>query len=193
MPDEVRKMRLDTTVGMFLSNAIAFFIIITVASTVGAMGSTQISTAADAANALRPFAGDFAFVLFALGIVGTGLLAVPVLAGSVAYAVAETFGWKAGLGKRFGQATGFYLVIAAVSVVGLLVNFTPIGPIKMLYYAAMLNGVLAPPLLIIILLIGNNKTILGDHTNGTFSNALIGATAVIMAGVGIATAATFFL
>jgi Mn2+/Fe2+ NRAMP family transporter len=104
--------------------------------------------------------------------VGTGLLAVPVLAGSAGYAVAEAFGWSEGLGKRLSQARGFYGVIIVATVIGLVVNFTPIGAITMLYYSAMLNGVLAPPLMVLILLIGNNKKILGERTNSTLSNTL---------------------
>lgn len=169
---DIRQMRLDTFLGMFFSNLITFFIILTVAATLGGTNAHQIKTAADAAEALRPLAGDFAFLLFALGILGTGLLAVPVLAGSAAYAVSEAFNWKVGLGKRFKQAHGFYGVITIATLVGLLVNFTSVGSMTMLYYAAMLNGVLAPPLLILILFIGNNKKILGENTNSPLSNYL---------------------
>ena len=154
---DIRNMRIDTALGMLFSNVITFFIIITVASTLSANGVHTIETAADAANALKPLAGNFAFLLFALGILGTGLLAVPVLAGSAAYAVAEALHWNEGLGKTFNQAHGFYGVIAASTLVGLLVNFSPIPPMTMLYYTAILNGVLAPPLLVLILLISNNK------------------------------------
>jgi NRAMP (natural resistance-associated macrophage protein)-like metal ion transporter len=169
---DVRQMRIDTILGMFFSQAIMFFIIVTVAATLAVSGTTTIATAADAAAALRPVAGNFAFMLFALGIIGTGLLAVPVLAGSAGYALAEALGWKVGLGKRFSQAKGFYVIIAVATLVGLLVNFSSIAPMTMLYYAAMLNGVLAPPLMILILFIANNSTILGKHTNSWFSNTL---------------------
>lgn len=184
---DVRRMRFDTASGMLFSNLITFFIILTVAGTLGVSGITDINTAADAAQALRPIAGDFAFLLFALGIIGTGLLAVPVLAGSAGYAVAEAFGWKEGLGRRFIQAPAFYSVIALATLVGLLVNFSSIGSMKMLYYAAMLNGVLAPPLLIIILLISNNKKILGSRTNSWLSNVLGITITVVMSLVSIAT------
>ncbi|HEY6018813.1 MAG TPA: divalent metal cation transporter [Candidatus Paceibacterota bacterium] len=170
--NDLSQMRTDTALGMLFSQVITFFIIVTVASTLGSHGITTINTAADAANALRPFAGDFAFILFALGIVGTGLLAVPVLAGSAAYAVAESFNWRVGLGKKFNKAPGFYGIIAVATIVGLVVNFSSIGPMTMLYYAAMLNGVLAPPLMILILLIANNKKIVGIHTNSKLSNTL---------------------
>ena len=169
---DVRQMRIDTILGMFFSQAIMFFIIVTVAATLAVSGTHAIATAADAAAALRPVAGDFAFLLFALGIIGTGLLAVPVLAGSAGYALAEALGWKVGLGKRFSQAKGFYVIIAVATLVGLLVNFSSIAPMTMLYYAAMLNGVLAPPLMILILFIANNSNILGKHTNSWFSNTL---------------------
>lgn len=190
---DVQKMRYDTALGMFFSNFITFFIIVTVASTLGSAGIRSIDTAAEAAEALRPFAGDFAFLLFTLGILGTGLLAVPVLAGSAGYAIAEAFNWKAGLGKRFGQAPGFYLVIAAVTVIGLLVNLAPIGSITLLYYAAMINGVLAPPLMIIILLIANNRTIMGNRTNGALGNTLGILITAIMSVVGVATMWTVFV
>lgn len=169
---DVRQMRIDTILGMFFSQAVMFFIILTVAATLSTSGVNTIATAADAAAALRPVAGNFAFILFALGIIGTGLLAVPVLAGSAGYALAEAFGWKVGLGKRFSQAKGFYGIIAVATLVGLLVNFSSIAPMTMLYYAAMLNGVLAPPLMILILFIANNTKILGKHTNSWFSNTL---------------------
>jgi len=171
-PTDIRQMRVDTILGMFFSQVVMFFIIVTVAATLAVSGTHMIATAADAAAALKPVAGNFAFVLFALGIIGTGLLAVPVLAGSAGYALSEALGWKVGLGKRFGQARGFYGVIVVATLVGLLVNFSSIAPMTMLYYAAMLNGVLAPPLMILILCIANNSKILGEHTNSRFSNTL---------------------
>lgn len=163
-------MRLDTSVGMIFSNLITFFIIATAASTLFAHGITTIETADQAALALRPFAGDFAFLLFALGIIGTGLLAVPVLAGSASYAVAEMMNWTEGLGKKFTQAHGFYGVITVATLIGLLVNFTPIAPFQMLYYTAVLNGICVPPLIVFILLIANNKKIMGMRTNSRLSN-----------------------
>jgi NRAMP (natural resistance-associated macrophage protein)-like metal ion transporter len=180
---DVAQMRIDTALGMLFSNLITFFIITSVAATLGGMG--QISTAADAAAALRPVAGNFAFLLFALGIVGTGFLAVPVLAGSAGYAVAEAFGWREGLGKKYSQAPGFYGVIALVTLVGLLVNFSSVGAMTILYWAAMLNGVLAPPLLIILLMIGNNKKIMGARTNSWLSNLLGIVTALVMGGIAL--------
>jgi Mn2+/Fe2+ NRAMP family transporter len=167
---ELSQMRIDTTSGMFVSNLVTFFIIITAASTLGGAGLTSITSAAQVAESLRPLAGDFAFLLFAIGIIGTGLLAVPVLAGSASYAVSEAFGWKEGLGKTFTQARGFYIIIILSLIIGMSVNILDINPITMLYYSAILNGLLAPPLMILILLIGNNKKILGRHVNGKLGN-----------------------
>jgi len=182
---DISRMRTDTALGMFFSQVITVCIIVSVAATLGVHGITQINTAADAAQALRPLAGDFAYLLFALGIIGTGLLAIPVLAGSVGYAVAEAFGWEVGLGKRFGQARGFYLIIALVTALGLLVNFIHISPMLMLYYSAVVNGVLAPPLMVILLLIGNNKKIMGAHTNSWISNAALISITTVMAAVAV--------
>ncbi|PIR93629.1 iron transporter [Candidatus Falkowbacteria bacterium CG10_big_fil_rev_8_21_14_0_10_39_11] len=169
---ELKAIKIDTIIGMFFSNLIMFFIIVTTASTLGLHGITDIQTADQAAMALRPIAGDFAYLLFALGIIGTGLLAVPVLAGSASYALAESFGMKEGLYKKFKQAHGFYGVITVATIVGLLINFTPISPFKMLYYTAVLNGVCAPPFMVIIMLIANNKKIMGKYTNKKWSNWL---------------------
>ncbi|MCI0479098.1 divalent metal cation transporter [Candidatus Uhrbacteria bacterium] len=168
----LKRMRTDTVSGMLLSNVIMFFIILTAASTLHAHGVTDIETAADAAEALRPLAGDVTFLVFALGILGTGLLAIPVLAGSAAYAVAEIRGWKSGLSRTASEAKGFYAVIALIVAVGFLVNFLGIPPFKMLYYTAVLNGIAAPPLLFVILRIGNDRRIMGRHVNGRVSNAL---------------------
>ena len=169
---DIMDMRLDTTIGMFFSNLVTFFIIISAASTLHVHNILFIQTADQAASALKPFAGDFAFFLFALGIIGTGLLAVPILAGSASYAISESFGWKTGLYRKVKKAHGFYAVIAIAMVIGVLVNFTPIKPFQMLYYTAILNGVCAPPLMALIMFIGNNKKIMGEHTNSNFSNIL---------------------
>jgi Mn2+/Fe2+ NRAMP family transporter len=177
---DIKNLRIDTITGMLFSNLIMFFIIITAASTLGAQGITSIETADQAASALRPLAGEFTFLLFAAGIIGTGLLAVPVLAGSASYALAETFNLKAGLGKKFNQARAFYLIIIVATLGGVLVNFTPIKPFQMLYYTAVLNGICAPPLLALIMLIGNNKKIMGVHANSRFSNILGWTITIIM-------------
>ncbi|MFA6608767.1 MAG: divalent metal cation transporter [Candidatus Paceibacterota bacterium] len=181
--NDVRQMRTDTAFGMFVSNLVTFFIIITVAGTLGANGVTEITSAAQVASSLEPLAGKFASLLFTLGIVGTGLLAVPVLAGSAAYAISEAFGWEEGLGKKFSHARAFYAVIIIATLVGLLVNLSTIDPIVMLYYAAILNGLLAPPLMILVLLIANNKKILGDKVNGKLGNILGVIITIIMSAL----------
>lgn len=167
---DLKVMRMDTLIGMFFSNLVMFFIIVTAASTIGANGIRNIETASQAALTLKPFAGEFAFLLFTLGILGTGLLAVPILAGSASYAVSETVGWRAGLSKRFSQAQGFYLLIIVSTFLGFLVNFLGIKPFSLLYYTAILNGLCAPPLLLLILLIANNKKVMGARVNGVLSN-----------------------
>lgn len=169
---DVKSMRLDTIMGMFFSQLVMFFIILTTASTLNVHGITNIETATQAADALRPFAGNFAYLLFAAGIIGTGLLAVPVLAGSASYAISEAFGWREGLYRKFNRAHGFYGVITIATLVGLLVNFIGIKPFQMLYYTAVINGIIAPILLIGILLIVNNKLIMGKYVNSFFSNVL---------------------
>lgn len=188
---DIRQMRMDTIAGMFLSNLIMFFIIVTTASTLHANSIFSIQTAAQAAEALKPVAGDFAFLLFAAGILGAGLLSVPILAGSASYAVSESLGWKAGLSLKFKKAHKFYGIITIATLVGLLVNFTPIQPFQMLYYTAVLNGVCAPPLLILIMLIGNNKKVMKEHTNSRFSNILGWVITAIMTIASIALILSF--
>ncbi len=169
---DIKQMRFDTVVGMFFSNLIMFFIILTAASTLGVHGIGNIETAQQAAEALRPLAGNLAFLLFAIGIIGTGLLSVPILAGSASYAVSEAFGWREGLYQKLQKAHGFYGVITIATLIGILINFTPIKPFQMLYYTAILNGIAAPPLMILILRISNNSRIMGTYTNTKFSNVL---------------------
>ena len=187
---EISLMRKDVAVGMGFSQAIMWFIIITTAGTLHVHGLTDIVTADEAAHALEPLvktfphAGELAKTIFALGIIGTGLLAIPVLAGSSAYALSEEFGWKEGLSKKFKQAKGFYLIIAASTVVGLWVNFANIDPIKALIYAAVINGIIAVPLLVAIMKIGNDKQILENKTNGKISN-IVGWIAVGVMGFSV--------
>jgi NRAMP (natural resistance-associated macrophage protein)-like metal ion transporter len=184
---ELHGMRTDTVIGMFFSNLVMFFVILTAATTLASNGITNIETASQAAEALRPLAGDFAFVLFALGILGTGMLAVPVLAGSAAYAVSEAMSWHGGLSKKLKEAPGFYGIIILSTLVGLLVNYMGIPPFKMLYYTAILNGIAAPVLIVMILAISNNKRIMGKHVNGAASN-IVGwllAAVMILALVGL--------
>lgn len=173
-------LRLDTTFGMLFSNIIAWFIIITTGATLYPNGIRSIETAADAAIALKPLAGEWAFLIFALGIIGTGMLAIPVLAGSVAYAVAELFDIKAGLDYTLKEAPGFYGILSAVMILGLLVNVLPIAPMQFLYYTAVVNGICACPLIFIIIHLANNKSFMGDCYNGKLSNILSIITFIIM-------------
>jgi NRAMP (natural resistance-associated macrophage protein)-like metal ion transporter len=158
---ELRRMALDTTVGMIFSNVIAYCIILTAAVTLAASGVKDIQTAADAANALRPIAGDFTFLLFALGIIGTGLLAIPVLAGSAAYGVAEAFGWPSTLEAKFPEAVGFYVIISAATIIGFAMGFTPIDPIQLLVWSAVINGVVAVPIMVMMMLIVTRRSAMG--------------------------------
>lgn len=181
VPGEIRNMRVDVWVGMFVSNIVMFFIIVLCGAALHSQGITNIETAADAANALRPFAGDFAYVLFALGIIGTGMLAIPVLAGSAAYAVSESFGWRFGLYRKLKEAYAFYGVIAFATGVGILLNFIGLDPIEALIYSAVANGVVAPIILFLIVHMGSRSDIMGTHKNGTFSNLFGWITVVLMA------------
>jgi len=158
---ELTRISIDTTVGMVFSNILAYFIIIATASTLHALGLTQIQTAAEAAEALRPIAGDLAFLLFALGIIGTGLLAIPVLAGSAAYAVAEVFGWPSTLEAKFPEAIGFYTIISAATLIGFAMSFLPINPIELLVWTAVINGVVAVPIMAMMMLIVTNRAAMG--------------------------------
>jgi NRAMP (natural resistance-associated macrophage protein)-like metal ion transporter len=158
---EIERIALDTGVGMTFSNIIAFFIILTTAAVLNAGGVTNIHSAAEAAEALRPLAGDLTFVLFALGIVGTGLLAVPVLAGSAAYCVSEAFGWPATLEAKAPDAVGFYSIIAAATVVGLALGYTPIDPIQMLIWSAVLNGIVAVPIMAVMMVVVTRLSVMG--------------------------------
>ena len=158
----LRRIKLDTYVGMGFSNLIAFFIILSAAVTLHVAGITQIQTSAQAAQALRPIAGDFCFLLFSLGIIGTGMLAVPVLAGATAYAVADSFGWRQGLDRKLFEATEFYAIIAFATLGGLLLDFTPIDPIKALFWSAVINGVIAVPIMIVMMLMATRVEVMGQ-------------------------------
>jgi NRAMP (natural resistance-associated macrophage protein)-like metal ion transporter len=175
---EVKIMRADVMIGMAFSLLIMYAIMVSTAGTLHANGITDIATADQAAKALEPLvksfpnAGEISETIFALGIIGTGLLAVPVLAGSCGYALSEAFGWRQGLSRKFGQAKHFYLVIAASTIIGLWINFTNIDPIKALIYTAVINGIVAVPMLFVIMRIANDKKILGDMKNNRLSNVL---------------------
>ena len=161
-PAEFARIRIDTYVGMALSNLVALFIVITTAATLNAHGVTDIQTSSQAAEALRPIAGPFAFALFAIGIIGTGLLALPVLAGSAAYALGEAMQWPVGLAQKAERARGFYATIIVATVIGAVINFTPIDPIKALFWSAVINGIVAVPVMITMMLMTQRKDIMGD-------------------------------
>jgi NRAMP (natural resistance-associated macrophage protein)-like metal ion transporter len=163
-PDAIERIRLDTCVGMAFSNLVALAIIVTTAATLHAAGVTEIESSSEAAEALRPVAGPFAFALFTLGIVGTGLLAVPVLAGSAAYALGEARKWPIGLARKPKKAKAFYLALATATFIGILINFSPINPIKALYWSAVINGVVAVPVMAIMMLMAVNPRVMGKFT-----------------------------
>jgi Mn2+/Fe2+ NRAMP family transporter len=184
---ELRRMQWDTWSGMLYSNLTAYFIMLATAVTLHVAGTTDIETAAQAASALRPLAGDFAFALFALGILGVGLIGVPVLAGSGAYALAEAMGWKSGLERKLADARGFYAVIAISVLAGLLIQYSPISPMKALFWSAVINGIVAVPLLVVIVLIASSKSVMGAFTAsrtivilGWITVAVMGLAAVLM-------------
>ena len=159
---ELNRIGWETWVGMGISNLIAFFIILTTAVTLHAAGKTDIQTAEQAAEALKPIAGDAAFVLFSLGLIGTGLLAVPVLAGSAAYAVGEVRGWRTGLERPLREARPFYFVIALAIVLGIAVDFSPLDPIKALIWSAVLNGVIVVPIMAAMMIVASRRKLMGD-------------------------------
>lgn len=158
---ELARIRTDTLVGMGFSHLVALFIVIATAATLHANGITEVESAAQAAEALRPIAGDLAFALFAIGVIGTGMLAVPILAGSAAYAVSEAFNWTEGLNRKPREAKAFYGVIALATLGGVALNFIGIDPMKALYWAAVVNGLLAPPLMVVTMLIASNPVAMG--------------------------------
>jgi Mn2+/Fe2+ NRAMP family transporter len=184
---ELRRIRWDTWSGMFYSNVTAYFIILATAVTLHVAGITDINTAAEAASALRPLAGDFAFILFALGILGVGLIGVPVLAGSGAYALSETMGWNSGLERKAKDARGFYGIISISVLAALVIQYLPISPMKALFWSAVINGVVAVPLMAVIILLVSNKSVMGAFTVGRpyvalgwIATLIMGAAAVWM-------------
>jgi Mn2+/Fe2+ NRAMP family transporter len=182
---EIRKSRRDTLTGMFFSNLVMYFIILTTASTLHAHGLTDIQTAKDAAEALRPLAGKGAYLLFTLGIVGTGMLAVPVLAGSSAYAVAESAAWGASIDRPLKLAPKFYGVLAAAVAIGMGLDFARFNSVRMLFLSAVLNGLLAPPLIVLVILLTSNPAIMGERSNGPVLKSLGWICAAVMAACGI--------
>jgi Mn2+/Fe2+ NRAMP family transporter len=191
--DELRRVQIDTSIGMLLANVVFYFIVMTTAATLYPAGIREITTAKEAAEALRPLAGDKATILFAIGFIGTGLLSIPVLAGSAAYAVAEVFDWREGLENKPAQAPQFYAVIALSTGIGLLIALSGIGAIRALFVAAVVNGVISPVLIAAILVVSNDERVLGPHRNGLWSNVIGGATVAIMGLAAVAMALMFLL
>jgi len=189
--NEMRLMRSDVTIGMALSQLVMWAIIVTTAGSLHNHGITNIQTADQAAKSLEPLvksfpdAGQISKTIFALGVIGTGLVAIPVLAGASAYALSDAFGWKQGLSKSFTRARNFHMVIAASTIIGLLINFTNLDPIKALFYSAVINGIVAVPILIAVMKIANDKKILKDKINGRLSN-VIGWITVMIMGIAVA-------
>jgi NRAMP (natural resistance-associated macrophage protein)-like metal ion transporter len=184
---ELRRIRWDTWSGMLYSDITSFFIILATAVTLNVAGITDIETAAQAASALKPLAGNFAYILFALGILGVGLIGVPVLAGSGAYALSEALGWKSGLELKAVDARGFYGVIAVSVLAGLVIQYSPISPMKALFWSAVINGVVAVPLMVVIILLASKKSVMGAYTAskplialGWIATTVMGAAAVVM-------------
>lgn len=184
---ELRRIHWDTWTGMFYSDLTAYFIILATAVTLHASGVTDIQTAAQAAGALKPLAGNFAFLLFATGIIGVGLIGVPVLAGSAAYALAETMSWRSGLERKAHDARGFYSVIAVSVLAGLVIQYSPISPMKALFWSAVINGIVAVPLMVVIILIASSTSAMGRFASrrfivvlGWIATAIMGIAAAMM-------------
>lgn len=189
---EIKKMRIDVWTGMFVSNSVMFFIIATCAAVLFSNGVTNIASAADAAAALKPLAGDYAFILFALGIVGMGLLAIPILAGSAAFTMAESFKWRSGLERKLHQARPFYGVIILSMILAMDMNFLGIDPIKMLIYSAVANGLVAPVILFLIIRMTSNKKIVKEWVNRPLAVIFGWLIFITMTLTGIATIISFF-
>jgi NRAMP (natural resistance-associated macrophage protein)-like metal ion transporter len=192
-PDAIERIRLDTYIGMAFSNLVALAIIVTTAATLHAGGVTDIATSSQAAEALRPVAGPFAFTLFALGIVGTGLLAVPVLAGSAAYAIGEARRWPVGLGRKPERAKAFYATLTIATMVGVALNFSPINPIKALYWSAVINGVVAVPVMITMMHMTANPKVMGKFPVHDGLGLIGWMATVVMATAAIAMGVTAIL
>ncbi|MEK7548722.1 MAG: divalent metal cation transporter, partial [Patescibacteria group bacterium] len=191
-PAIIKDMRLDVWLGMFFSNLVMFFIILVTGATLHPMGITEIGTSAEAAAALRPLAGDQASLLFSLGIIGTGLLAVPILSGSASYALSESFGWRTGLNRRLKAASAFYGLIILATLVGFGLNFLGIDPIKALIYSAIANGLIAPLVLGQIVLLASRKAVMGEWVNNRLQRLLGWLTVALMGLVSLATLIAIF-
>lgn len=176
----LRRMKVDVNFGMLFSNLVMFFIMLTTGTVLYSGGIHQIDTVEQAAKALEPLAGDSAYFLFAVGVIGTGFLAIPVLSGSLSYIISETFGWEEGFDKKFHEAKAFYIVIAVSLIIGLLINYIGLSPVQALIYTAILYGITSPVIIAIVLHISNNKKVMGEYTNGRRSNILGSATFLLM-------------
>jgi Mn2+/Fe2+ NRAMP family transporter len=183
---ELRAARADIFIGMLFSNAVMFFIVLTSAAVLHAHGKTNIQTAADAAQALAPLAGQWSFVLFAVGMIGTGLLAIPILTGSAAYAVRDFLGLKGALADRPGYRPTFYSIMVVSTLAGVAINLAGMNTIRALFVSAVINGVVAPPVLILIVLLGSSRRVMGPHVSGKLSQALTWVTAIVMTVAAIA-------
>jgi Mn2+/Fe2+ NRAMP family transporter len=190
-PSEFRRIRIDTYIGMAISNLVALFIVISTAATLNAHGVTDIQTSAQAAEALRPIAGHFVFLIFGLGIIGTGLLALPVLAGSAAFAMGEAFGWHVGLARVPRRAKAFYGAIAVAIVIGMGVNFSSLDPIKALFWSAVINGVVAVPIMVMLMVLSSRMAIMGEFTLPLPLKIIGWAATVVMAIAAIGMLATW--
>lgn len=190
--EDVKKMRVDVWSGMFLSNVVMFFIIAATAATLHSHGITNVATAADAAAALRPIAGEYTYLLFTLGIIGTGLLAVPVLAGAVSYCLSECFGWQHGLHHELKEANAFYGVIIISMAIGLALNFIGLDTIKALIYSAVVNGLIAPVILTLIVILSSNKKLMGNRANHPIVTTLGWVVTGIMVLAGLGTILSLF-
>ena len=185
-PDELIDRKIDVGAGTFFSNLVMFFIILTTAFTLHAHGKTQLSTSRDVAEALRPLAGNFATLLYTVGVIGTGLLAIPTLSGSAAYAFAELFGWRQGMDAHFRRAPAFYMVVATAMAAGVAMDFANVNPVKALYWSAILNGLLAPFLLTGILLVATDRKLMRNQPSSRLGRVTVGVTTVFMFAAAVA-------
>jgi Mn2+/Fe2+ NRAMP family transporter len=184
-PEEIQARNLDVGAGTFFSNLVMFFIVLTTALTLHRHGLTNLQTSRDVAEALEPLAGRFATLLYTVGLVGTGLLAIPTLTGSAAYAFAETFGWRQGIDQRPHQAPGFYLVVGLATLAGITMDFANVNPVRALFWTAVINGVLAPVLLFGILLVASDHKSMNGQPLGLLPRIVVGMTAVLMTGAAL--------
>jgi NRAMP (natural resistance-associated macrophage protein)-like metal ion transporter len=184
--EELRGLRVDVTTGMLASNFIMYFIILTTSASLHAHGIVKIDTAKEAAEALRPLAGNAAYLLFTLGLIGTGMLGVPVLAGSCAYAISEAFAWRGSLEKRPRGAKKFYSVLGVAMLLGLAINYVGLNAVKMLFWSAVTNGILAPPLILLILLLTSDRKVMGDQVSPILERTFGWATFVLMTAAAVA-------